>query len=119
VGWRRKIEEYEADLYPVPEPSFFLLRLFRTPKGELELKTYEDGERRLEVELHGVGVPDGSVVSVVIDGQETCQVRIDRGRGRLERNTGRGEMVPQVKTGSVGEIRHNNEPILRGEFEPD
>ena len=81
---RRVLEEYEADLYRVPKPRFFL---FRVPKGELELKKYDDGEKRLEIKFVDVKVPDGSAASVVIDGRVVCQVEVNRRRGRLDLST--------------------------------
>jgi hypothetical protein len=114
--WRRKLVEYEADLYKVPLPKFFL---FRVPKGELELKRYDDGETQLEVEFFGVPVPDGSVASVVMDGQIACQVEVRRGRARLKLSSTEGYVFPEVRDGSVGEIQYNGEPLLRGTFRPD
>ena len=114
MKWRRVLEEYEADLYKVPTPRFF-----RVERGELEIKRYEDGEARLEIVFFGVRVADGSTVAVVIDGQFVCDVVVKRRRGRLELSTAKGEPVPRVRNGSVGEIQYNGEPLLRGVFEPD
>ena len=114
--WRRVLAEYEADLYKVPLPKFFL---FRVPKGELELKRYDDGEAQLEVEFVGVPVPDGSVAAVVIDGQIACQVEVRRGRVRQRLSSTEGHVFSKVRNGSVGEIQYNGEPLLRGTFKPD
>jgi hypothetical protein len=116
MKWRRAVEEYEAELYKVPRPKFFL---FRVPKGELEVKRYEDGETELEIEFYDVKVPDGSAASVVIDGQVACQVAVSQRRGRLRLSTARGDAIPAVGDGSVGEIQYNGEPLLRGMLRPD
>jgi hypothetical protein len=89
------------------------------PKGELELKRYDDGEIQLEVEFFGAPVPDGAVVAVVIDGQVACQVEVRGGRVRQKLTSAEGHLFPEVRTGSVGEIQYNGEPVLRGTFKPD
>jgi Zn-finger nucleic acid-binding protein len=114
MSWRRVQEEYEASLYQVPMPRFF-----RLPKGELEVTRYNDGEKRLEIKLVDAAVPDGSAVSVVIDGIAVCEVLVHRRRGRLEVITASGQMVPEVRSGSVGEIQYGGQVLLRGTFELD
>jgi hypothetical protein len=81
AGWRREVEEYEANLYRVQEPTLLsrLLNLFLgTKSGEIEMKKYDDGGKQIEIEVHGVDVPDGSAVSVVIDGATICQFSVNR-----------------------------------------
>lgn len=77
MTWRRVTAEFDADLYKVPKPRFF-----RVEKGELERKTYADGEERLEVRFHGIDVPEGTRVSVVIDGERVCEIAAARSRLR-------------------------------------
>lgn len=118
--WRRKIAEYEADLYRIEEPSFLgrLLGL-RTKNGELEVKTYDDGEKVMEVELYSVKASNGIAVSVVVDNATICEVTLNQGRGRLLLSTAQGETIPQVSNGSVAEIHYLGEALLRGTFKPD
>lgn len=119
-GWRRKISEFEADLYRVRKPSFLgrLLGL-RTKGGEMEVKKFDNGEKEMEVELYGLGVPDGAVVSVVIDAAATCEIRINRGRGRLFVGAAQEGTIPEVSAGSAAEIQYLGEALLKGTFEPD
>jgi hypothetical protein len=114
MAFRRKLAEYEADLYKVPKPRFLPM-----PKGELEVKRYDDGETKLEIEFFGAQAPDGAAVTVVIDGQAVCQVPVRRQRGRLEISTVQGAAIPDVRTGSVGEIQYQGQALLRGTFKPD
>ena len=120
--WRRKIEEYEADLYQIQEPTFLnkLLSFFLSAKGgEIEMKKYDDGEKVMEVELHGVQVPDGAVVSAVVDGAAICQVQVNRGHGRSLLSTAQGETVPDVRSGSAAEIHYQEQVMLKGIFKSD
>lgn len=114
MAWRRIIEEYEADLYRVPTP-----KLFRRAMGELERKTFADGEELLEIGFHGIDVPDGSRVSVVIDGASVCNVEVERGRARLDLSSEDGHAVPAVGNGDVVEIQFEGQALLRGTFRPD
>lgn len=73
----------------------------------------------MEIEFYDVNVPDGAAVSVTVDGQVVCQATVSRRRGRLKLSTARGDVVPAVGNGSVGEIQYEGEPLLRGTFKPD
>lgn len=117
---RRKIAEYEANLYSPEQPSFWA-RLFGSRKkgGELEFKAYDNGEKVLEVELHGVKAPHGAAVSVVIDNSPVCDVRVNQGHGRLLLSTAQGESLPDVSNDSQAEIRYQGETLLQGIFRPD
>lgn len=114
MTWRRVLQEFEADLYKVPPPRFF-----RIEKGELERKSYSDGEERLEIGFFGVKAPDGSSVSVVIDGKAVCEIPISNGRGKLVLSSREGHQVPSVNAGYVAEIHYGGRPVLRGVFKHD
>ena len=119
---RREIDEYEADLYKVQEPSWLnrLLGLFMQSKhGELEMKVYDDGEREMKFKLYGLNVPDGSTVSAVVDGNAAFEVRVDRGQVRMFFSSARGDSIPIVRNGSVVQIRYGGETLLEGTFRPD
>lgn len=114
MGFRRIVEEFEADLVKVPEPRFL-----RVEKGELERKKYSDGEEKLEIRFHGVKGPEGGMARVLIEGESVCNVRLTGGRGRKELSTSNGDEVPQVSKGSVAEIEVQGDVVLRGVFKPD
>ena len=115
----REIEEFEADLYTSVDVPKLLAPLFRSKGGEIEVSTYDDGERRMEVEIDKLSVPDGSTVSAIVDGNVVCELQVNRGRGRLVLRSSRGDTVPAVGGGGVAEIRYNGEVLLQGTFRRD
>lgn len=118
--WQREIAEYEADLYGVQEPSFLSKLLgLRMKSGEMEITEYDDGEKAMEIEFHGVSVPEGVIVSAVVDGTAICQIEVNRGHGRFLLRTARGETIPNVSSGSVAEIHYLGQALLEGTFETD
>lgn len=116
--WQRKIEEYEADLYTI-QTSWWAKLFLRSKGGEMEIKRYEDGEKRMEIDLHGLKVPDGVQVSVVIDGRAVRQVDTRRGYARVRLSSAEGGEIPEVQIGSSVEIQYNGEVLLEGTFKPD
>jgi len=117
--WRRKIEEYEADLYRNQTVKFLGFSFqSRARSGEIEVKKYDNGENRLEIKLFGVEVPDGSAVSVVVDGKPVCDVEVRQGSGRVQLHV-QGEAVAAVRNGSAAEIRYMGQVLLQGTFRPD
>jgi hypothetical protein len=122
INLRREIEEYEADLYKVQEPSFLSrpLGLFMQSKhGELEMKVYDDGEREMKFKLHGLNVPDGATISIVVDENTAFEVRVERGQVRMFFSSARGDSISVVRNGSVVQIRHGGETLPEGRFRPD
>jgi hypothetical protein len=116
--YRRKIAEYEADLYRIPKSWWE--RLFLPKKGgEMEIKHYQDGEKRLEIDLHGLKVPDGARVSALIDGKVVREVELRRGYVRLRLSSAEGESIPEVSNGSAAEIQYLGEILLQGTFRFD
>lgn len=116
--WKRKIEEYEADLYTI-QKSWWAKLFLRSKGGEIEVKRYEDGEKRMEIELHRVKVPDGALVSVLIDGRAVRQVETRRGSARVRLSSLDGEVIPDIQIGSPVEIQYMGENLLEGTFKPD
>ena len=116
--WRRKIEEYEADLYTV-QTTWWAKLLLRSKGGEMEIKHYEDGEKRMEIDLKGVKAPDGAQVSVAIDGRVEREVEVRRGFARVRISSADGESIPTVQIGSTAEIRYMGEVLLEGTFKRD
>ncbi|MBN1449494.1 MAG: hypothetical protein JW963_00615 [Anaerolineales bacterium] len=116
--WQRKISEYEADLYRVH--TSWWAKLFLSSKGgEMEVKHYEGGEKRMEIDLHGVKCPDGARVSVVIDGKVVREVEVRRGFARVRLSSADGEIIPDVHNGSAAEIHYMGEALLEGTFKFD
>jgi hypothetical protein len=114
MSWRRKIAEYEADLYQVPIP-----KLFKFPKGEAEYKAYDDGERKFEISLWSLKIQDGSAVSIRLNGAEMFDLQIHGGRGKQELFSNEISNLTEVHNGDVLEVCHNGKILLQGTFRPD
>ena len=114
MAWRRVVAEFEADLYQVPVP-----KLFKFPKGEVEFKEYSDGERKIEISLWGLKIEDGSMASLRLNGEEMCEVQIERGRGKLELTSKEIISITEVNNGDVLEVYNDGKVLLEGVFEPD
>jgi len=111
---RRVVEELEAELYKVPAPKFF-----RTEQGELELKTYADGVKKLDIFFRGIKAPDGSIAQVMVDGEILCELPLKRGSAHHEYSSGNGNQVPEVRDGQVVEVHYGGKVFLKGAFKPD
>jgi hypothetical protein len=116
--WQRKIEEYEADLYTI-QTSWWAKLFLRSKAGEMEIKRYEGGEKRMEIDLKGLKVPDGAQVSIVIDDRVAREVEVRRGFARVRLSSAEGEPIPDVQLGSMVEVRYMGEALLEGTFKPD
>lgn len=116
--WKRKVEEYEAELYSIPKSGWARLFL-RSKGGEIEVKRYDDGEKRMEIDLRRVKCPDGALVAVVINGRQVRQVETRSGFARLHLSSLDGEALPEVCSGDKVEIQLMGEVLLEGVFMPD
>lgn len=114
TGLRNKTE-FEADLFPIPKNWLEKLSL-RSKKGEMEIKHYSHGEKRMEIDLRGIKVPNGEQVQAMIDGKIVRDVTIQRGYARMRYNSVDGEIIPDVQHGSKAEIRYMGELLLEGTF---
>ncbi|MCZ7549240.1 MAG: hypothetical protein M5U11_08860 [Anaerolineales bacterium] len=118
-AWRRKVEEYEADLYRDQTVTFLFFSFQRKAKrGEIEVKKYDNREARVEVEFFGVEVPGWRRVYATADGKTICQVEVRRGAGRLRADV-QAEAVAAIHSGSTAEIRHMGQVLMAGSFRPD
>lgn len=116
--WRRKIIEYEVDLFRVH--LSWWEKLFQiTTAGEIEIKVFEDGEKRMEIDLDRIKAPDGALLAVVIDGESVREVEHRRGSVHLRLSSSEGELIPDVRSGSPVEIRSMGETLLKGTFTVD
>lgn len=121
--WKRKLEEYEANLFSARQPASFLERLQRlfeaAETGEIEWKRYDDGSTVLEVKFLRLKVPDGAAVEVWVEGQRVGQAPARGGYGREVFTAGPGEALPAVGNGSPAELRYQGQVLARGTFRPD
>jgi len=114
MAWRRVVAEYEADLYQVPVP-----KIFKFPKGEAEYKEYSDGERKFEISLWGLKIPDGSMASIRLNDQAMFEVQIQRGRAKLDLASNEATEITDVQNGDVIKVYYNSDVLLEGTFKPD
>jgi hypothetical protein len=68
------------------------------PKGEAELETFVDGNRKFEVTVSNVNLPNGTVLNVLVDGAKVGTLTIGALTGQLELKTKDGQTVPQINT---------------------
>jgi hypothetical protein len=89
-----------------------------TPKGEAELRTRADGRRKFKVEAEKVNMPVGSVLNVLVDGNNfgTIVLGITL-EGEMELESEHGQVIPNVINGtSVVVTNQNGATILSGTF---
>ena len=111
----RKKTEFEADLFTI-QKTWWAKLFMRSKKGEMEIKHYEFGEKKMEIDLRGIKVPNGDRVQAIIDGKIVRDVIIQRGSARMRYNSSDGEIIPEVQHGSKAEIRYMGELLLEGTF---
>lgn len=114
MKWKRKIAEYEADLYKHPPARFF-----RVPRGETEFKEFEDGERQFEFVFHGLKINDNAHATILVNGQRVLDVMIRSGRAHLNLSTERGDTVPKISDGDIIELSYGERIFVKGVFKPD
>lgn len=68
------------------------------PRGEAETKIFADGNRKFEVHATNVNLPDGTVLSVSVDGAGVGTLRLIGMVGELDLETAGGQTVPQINS---------------------
>ncbi|HEY0431530.1 MAG TPA: hypothetical protein VGC61_06915, partial [Pyrinomonadaceae bacterium] len=68
------------------------------PSGEAEAKTFVDGNRKFEVHVTNVNLPDNTVLAVFVDGTQAGSLSLIGLRGEFEVETEDGETVPPVNS---------------------
>ncbi|HEV7684747.1 MAG TPA: DUF4214 domain-containing protein [Pyrinomonadaceae bacterium] len=68
------------------------------PRGEAEAKTFVNGNRKFEVHVTNVNLPDNTVLAVSVDGAQAGSLRLVGLRGEFEVETEDGESVPPVNS---------------------
>jgi hypothetical protein len=114
MGWFRKVIELEATLYVVPRGW-----LFNFPKGEVEYEVFEDGEKKLEVKLFGVKVPQGALVALATNSGTVCEIALQGGRGYARLTSQEGDPIPNLEAGNELEIYYQGRVILSGKLRQD
>ncbi len=71
------------------------------PSGRADFRQRPGNDLKLEVEVEDVNLPAGTVLSVLVNNQPFGTITLNSLRaGEIERETGRGESVPQVTNGT-------------------
>lgn len=68
------------------------------PRGEAEAKTFVDGNRKFEVHITNVNLPDNTVLTVFVDGTQAGSLRLIGLSGEFEVETEDGQTVPPVNS---------------------
>lgn len=110
MRFRSVLQEYEARFVPSPSGACPAAR------GKAEWKVYGNGTRRGKVSLSNLDVPDGTVLELVIEGQQIARLSVHRGKARFRRETERREDVPVVDVDQLLQITYAGQVILHGRF---
>jgi hypothetical protein len=68
------------------------------PRGEAEAKTFVDGNRKFEIHVTNVNLPDGTLLNVAVDGAQVGTLRLIGLTGEFEVETRDGQPVPQINS---------------------
>ena len=68
------------------------------PGGEAEAKTFTDGNRKFEVDVTNINLPDGTILNVSVDGALVGTLRLLGMMGELELETADGQTVPSINS---------------------
>jgi len=111
VKFRSVIEDFEAELGPTNLNDFA-----RSGRGEVERELYADGNAELKLQFSRKNLPEGAIVSLLINGTKTGDFQVSKGRVYKKINTQSGQTVPSVKAGDTAEVIYNGTAILSGTF---
>ena len=90
----------------------------QTPSGKGDFRQRPGNDLKLQVEVQDVNLAAGTVLNVIVGGQQVGTLTIDSLRaGRLELETGRGQAVPAVSNGTTVAVRNQSGAnVLTGTF---
>jgi hypothetical protein len=105
--------ELEAKLAPVPGSESITAG---TTYAKAEWKVYGDGTRRCKLTVSRLDLPDGAVIELGVDGRQIDIIAVQGRRARFERESERGEIVPDVSAGQMLQVSYAGEVLLAGAF---
>jgi len=111
---KRIVEDFEAKLKPTNINQFA-----QSGHGEVERELYGDGNAALKFYFSGTNLPEGSTVSLLINGFKIGDFLVSEGRVYEKIETKSGLTVPSVKTGDNVEVTYDESPVLSGTFYQD
>jgi hypothetical protein len=86
------------------------------PRGEAEFKTFVDGNRKFEVHVTNVNLPDNTVLTVFVDGTQAGTLRLVGLGGEFEVETEDGQTVPPVNSRTRVVVSNAAGTIVAGSF---
>jgi hypothetical protein len=113
---RSVLEELEAKLAPVSPIAAITLP---TTFAEAEWKVYSNGTRRCKVTVSRLDLPDGAVIELGVDGEQFDIIEVQGGKARYERESEKGEIVPEVRADQVLQVSYAGEVLVEGRFYPE
>lgn len=111
---RSVVEDFEAKLESTGANEFS-----QFGRGEVERELYGDGSAELKIQFSSSNLPDGSIVSLMIDGVHAGDFEVSNGRDYQRIDSQSGRTVPSVKTGDTADVIYDDITILSGIFYPD
>jgi hypothetical protein len=86
------------------------------PRGAAVFVETDSNNRQLEVEIENISLPNGTVLTVFINGSSVGQMTVDQQKARLRLRTQDGQSVPNISSGSTIEVRNGSSTLVSGVF---
>lgn len=102
--------EWEARLEPVPSSPF------QKAKGKAEWKIYADGFRKCKLSVFNLDLADRTPIEIHINNRLIAQVPLEKGSIRFQRDTEKGEEVPDVAVNDLIQVSNAGRIFLEGRF---
>ena len=107
-----QVKDIEAKLLPTAECLY-------GGKGEVELEVFSAGNARAEFEIKHSSIPDGTLVDVIVGGNNIATLVIQSGRAKEYLTYSEGDNIPQAEIGDAAEMVINGQVCYRGTFYRD
>jgi hypothetical protein len=85
------------------------------PAGSAQFEM-RNAVKRFAVEVQDIHLPDGTVVSVFVNGTKAGSIKLVAHGGTLFLSSGAGQTVPNITVGSRVAVRYSGVKILGGQF---
>jgi len=107
-----QVKDIEGKLLPTVE-------CFYGGKGEVELEVFSAGNAKAEFEIKHSSIPDGTLVDVVVGGNNVATLVVQGGRAKEFLTYAEGDNIPQAEIGDAAELEINGQVCYRGTFQRD
>ena len=89
------------------------------PSGKVERKSYIDGGERLKISIRNLNVPDQSIATVKVNGNEIVQIILTNGSGRVDNEPVSQSFIPRLEAGHIVEVYVDGAQLLSGVLHVD